>query len=391
MNLPSIKFLITNGGLAQQLSTADKVVGLIASGVAVTGTSGAALNQPYQLFSLKDAENLGIIAGSTNDFVYQHLLQFYTEAGQGAELWLMLVAEAVTYTDMLDQNKDNAKKLLNGAGGRIRVLGALKKSAGSETAVGGLDGDVHTAIVKAQDLAAAFAAKYMPVRVMVSGNNYNGTIADLKDYGQSNYNRVCCLISNTDGTKVASVGLALGRLARTPVQRNIARVRDGAVESLNAYFTNGQKAEILQDGWDAIYNKGYIFLRSFVNKSGYFFSDDQTLTGATDDFNSLARGLVMDKAVLLAYASLINNLLDEVEISAAGTIHPAIIKSWQTELENAVNAMVTSGNLSAVRVYINENQQVLSTGVMEVELNLLPVGYAKYINVKIGFITKINN
>ena len=391
MNLPSVKFLVANGGLGQQLITADKVVGLIASGEAVVGATPVTLNKSYQLFSLKDAETLGITSSGANAFVYRHLQQFYTEAGQGAELWLMLVASTVTYTDMLDHTKDHAKHLLNDAGGRIRVLGALKKSTGSETAVTGLDGDVHTAVVKAQQLAQAFADKYMPVRVIISGNNYSGVIADLKDYTQASFDRVSCLIANTDGGKVADVALALGRLARTPVQRNIARVRDGAVESLAAYLTNGQKIESQQDGWDAIYNKGYIFLRSFVNKSGYFFTDDQTLTSATDDFNSLARGLVMDKAIILGYASLVENLLDEVEVSPDGKIHPVIIKSWQSNLENAIEVMVAAGNLSGAQVYINENQNVISTGTMEVELRLQPVGYAKYINVKVGFTTQINN
>jgi len=391
MNLPSIKFDIQNGGLGQQPTTSDKVVGIIATGVTVAGTGNVAINTSYQLFSLKDAEDIGITDGGANDFVYQHLKQFYTEAGQGAELWLMLVASTVTYTDMLDATKDNAKQLLNDASGRIRVLGALKNSAGNEVAVEGLDGDVHTAVVKAQDLADVFADKFMPVRVIISGNSYSGTVADLKDYTTAEFNRVSCLIANTDGSKVASIGLVLGRLAHTPVQRNLGRVADGAIEPLTAYFTNGAKTESQQDAWDAIYNKGYIFLRSFVSKSGYYFTDDQTLTGATDDFNSLARGLVMDKAIILAYASLVNNLLDEVEVSADGTIHPAIIKSWQAQVENALTVMKSAGNLSGVQVYIDAAQPVLSTGIMEVEIKLLPVGYAKYINVKIGFTTTINN
>ncbi|WP_025143057.1 DUF2586 family protein [Pedobacter jeongneungensis] len=391
MNLPSVKFNIQNGGLLQQPATSDKVIGLIATGVAVTGTPGLTLDTSYQLFSLSDAENIGIVAGGTNDFIYKQLEQFYTEAGQGAELWLMLVSAATTYTEMLDVTKAHAKKLLADAGGAIRVLGAVKKSTGSEVAVEGLDGDVHTAVVKAQALADYYAEKYMPVRVIISGNNYSGTIADLKDYTTTAFNRVACLLANTDASKVASVGLALGRLAKTPVQRNLGRVADGAVENLTAYFTNGEKVESQQDAWDAVYNKGYIFLRSFVSKSGYYFSDDLTLTSETDDFNSLARGLVLDKAIILAYASLVNNLLDEVEVAASGAIHPAVVKSWQSQVENALNTMVAAGNLSNVEVYIDENQNILSTGIMQVVIKLQPVGYAKQITVNIGFTTTINN
>ena len=108
------------------------------------------------------------------------------------------------------------------------------------------------------------------------------------------FNRVSILLSNTDGEPEASIGLALGRLASTPVQRNIGRVADGAVESLNAYFTDGQTVGSKINSWESIHGKGYIFLRNFVGKAGFFFSDDPTLTSANDDFKTLANGFVMD-------------------------------------------------------------------------------------------------
>lgn len=389
MNLPRILFNIQNGGLAQQLVTSDKVVGVVLTGVSVVDK--AQLNTVYQVFSLAEVEALGILKVGDNAFAYSFFEQFYNEAGQGAELWFILVSNATTYTAMLDKANAYATKLLDDAGGRVRVLGALKLPPVEITTTDGLDGDVHTAVIKAQELADAYALNFMPVRVLISGNNFTGTASSLKDYKTSNYNRVAILLANNDASKVASIGLALGRLARTPVQRNIGRVADGPVEDLEAHFTNGNKIETLQSAWNAIHNKGYIFLRSFVNKSGYYFTDDVTLTADTDDFNSLARGLVMDKAVIIAYATLVENLLDEVDITADGKIHPAIVKSWQSQVENALSAMTDAGNLSNQVCYIDENQNILSTGIMQVTIKLQPVGYAKQIEVNIGFTTAINN
>ena len=197
-------------------------------------------------------------------------------------------------------------------------------------------------------------------------------------------------MSNTDAEPEASIGLALGRLASTPVQRNIGRVADGAVESLNAYFTDGETVGSKIDSWEAIHNKGYIFLRNFVGKAGFFFSDDPTLTSANDDFKTLANGFVMDKAVLISYATLIEKLNDEVPISASGSIQPAIVKSWQNDVENAVNTLMTSqGEISNFKAVIDENQDVISTGELVVQLQVQPMGYAKTINVNIGFTTQI--
>lgn len=227
---------------------------------------------------------------------------------------------------------------------------------------------------------------------MISANNFNGNVQDLKDYSSTKFNRVSLLLANTDGEKEACIGLVLGRLASTPVQRNIGRVKDGAVELSQAYFTNGEKVESLSSAWDSIADKHYIFMRNFAGKSGFFFTDDPTLTTETDDFKSLTNGFVMDKAVIIAYNVLVENLGDEIAINSNGTIHPAIIKSWQNAIETNINGQMTQrGELSGFKAYIDENQEVIKTGMMNVSLQLQPVGYAKYITVNIGFTTEINN
>ena len=100
----------------------------------------------------------------------------------------------------------------------------------------------------------------------------------------------------------------------------------------------------------------------------------------------------MDKAVIIAYNVLVENLGDEIAINSNGTIHPAIIKSWQNTIETNINGQMTQrGELSGFKAYIDENQEVIKTGMMNVSLQLQPVGYAKYITVNIGFTTEINN
>jgi uncharacterized protein YeeX (DUF496 family) len=89
---------------------------------------------------------------------------------------------------------------------------------------------------------------------------------------------------------------------------------------------------------------------------------------------------------------LINNLSDEIPVTESGTIHPAIIKSWQNEVENAVNNLMTAnGELSGFKANIDPNQNVLGTNKLEVKLSPQPVGYAKEIDVYIGFTTQITN
>jgi hypothetical protein len=374
MSLPNIKFNISKNGLGLLQADIQKIPGVVLTGVTVAGVNKVTVGNSYQIFSLEEAENLGIEETGTNAFAHKHIKAFYGEAKKGAELWFMLVTQATTMEAMADVSNVFAKKLLSDSQGKIRILGFVKKAGTTETIVDGLDEDVKLAVIKAQALCEDFSSRYYNIRSIISGNKFSGIVANLKDYTTTDFNKVAILLANTDGSSEASVGLALGRMASIPTQRKIS----------------GAKVETLDTAWDAIDNKAYIFLRSFANRSGYFFTGDKTLTSATDDFNSLARGLVMDEAVLIAYDTLVEELSDEVPVTSSGTIQPAIIKGWQNAIERQLKGlMVDAGKLSGVKAFIDENQNILVTNNLNIELQLLPVGYADFITVNIGFTTNL--
>ncbi len=390
--IPKVTVEIGNGNLNRTDQTDDGIVGLVITGSSVTGTSNVVAGEAYQIFSLSEAEDLGIKEDSTNDFAWKQLRDFYSIAKTGAELWFMLTTATVTMEQMVDQSKQYAAKLLSAAKGRVRTLSASKKSSGTVTTLEGLDGDVHKAVPKAQQLADSFALRNQPLRIILDGKDFTGTISDLKNYKEDSKNRVAILIGNNDGSKNASVGLFLGRKASIPVQRNPGRVKSGAITDIKAYFTDGSPVENLEPSWDAIHNKAYIFFRSYVGRAGYFFNDAPTLTSDSDDYSDLPRGWVMDKVHLLAYQTFIDEILEEIPIAANGLVHPALIKSWESKIEGVLNTvMVANGEISAVDAYIDSNQPILSTGELRVSIKIIPIGYAKYIPIDLGFTTSLNN
>ncbi|WP_281683429.1 DUF2586 family protein [Zunongwangia profunda] len=380
--IPKIIFDIAENGLSLSGDGVQKVPGIILTGV---GTDDAAIGTSHQVFSMDGVADLGITQ-ENNPFAFKHLNEFYSEAGTGAELWFMMVSDATTYEQMVEE----LRKLISDAGGRIRILGMLKKHQGTESITEGIDQDVKAGVIGVQSLAEEFAKLYMPFRVVISGNAWSGQIADLFDYRTAEYDRVNMLIANNDGSPEASIGLAMGRLARIPVQRSIARVKDGSAIDLQAYFTDGSKIEDFTDSWDAIDALGYTFFRTFTGRSGYYFTDDKTLCKSDSDFSSLARGLVMDEAVLVANNSLTEELSDEIPVDGNGNIHPAIIKSWQSNVENdLINLMVNALKLNGAEAFIDTNQDILTTDTLAITLRLQPVGYAKQIEVKIGYTTNL--
>jgi hypothetical protein len=383
MGLPKVAITLGNGNLGASVATDDGVAGLVLTGVA---TASLPLGTPKLIFSLNDAQGFGILATGSNASAHRHIREFYDMAGEGAELYIMTVADTVTLTQMADlTNANGALKLLDAAQGRIRLLGLTRTPASSYIPglLDGLDKDSLDAITKAQQLALSYGTQYKPVRVLIEGRKLDTTnLAVLKDLRTYTANHAGIVIGSTINDGSASVGLVLGRAASIPVQRNIGRVKDGALPILAAYV-NTAKAEDLTSG-DLLHDKGYIFLRTFVGRSGYYLNDDPMCAPVTDDYSQLALGRVIDKATIVAYQTYVEELNDEITIDANGKISVPVIKYLQNKIESAVNlAMVDE--ISSFSAYIDANQNVLSTGKLTVKAAIVPMGYTKTIEVLLGF------
>jgi hypothetical protein len=388
--LPKIQINVNNDGLGQVAAIADGTAGLVLTGASVNGkiTEG----ESVQLFNLDNAIANGITKTGLNAYAYKHIKQFYDEAGKGAELWVMVVPAGILMSTMADKTEPYAKKLLDDAKGSIRLLGLSRKSVDGITIANGVDEDVDLAITNAQSLIETYTVNYKEASVIIDVNDFNGTVGDLKNYREDDKEFVTPLLANSDGSKNSAVGLFLGRLAKIPVMRNPARVKSGSLPVLNAYLTNGKPIETLESAWDAIHDKGYAFMRSFVGRAGYFFTHAPTCTLGSNDLNSIPRVRAIYKARRVAYIAFTNEILDEIPLEANGKIAPAFVKSWQGLIDNAITEqMVVKGEISGVRTIIDPSQNVLATNEVIITLKVLPVGYAEYITVNLGFVINLNN
>jgi len=384
MTLPKITITLGNGNLGNTNQTSDGVAGMVLSGASVSGK--VQVDTPYLLTKLKDAEDLGILSAGVNAHAHRQIADFYEITGDGAQLYILLSTATIDAL-VLKTNADYAVKLLNYAQGKIRLLGASVVKPVTPTIVDGLYEKVHDAVSNAQALAEEFTENYKPLRVIMDGIAYDGTPASLKDYKTDSANRVAILLSGEVTGGNADVGKLLGIYASLPVQRKASRVANGKVEGMtSAYFTSDADVDSKASDWDAIDAKGYIFHKTHVGRSGYYISSDVTATIGSDDYNTIPRGRVIDKALTIGYDVLLDRLSDEVEINADGTISPAVVKGWEQDIEDALNLQMTANKeVSSVQVVIDPAQNVISTNKVEVSIRLQPVGYSDFIDVNLGY------
>lgn len=395
--LPRVKITFANGALGQVEAMADGCLGFIALGAKeVAGDDNFKLNKAYMIKRLSELKTLGVTP-TENANLYRNVKDFYAEAGDGAELWIMGFAESSTFIDVLDKDSDkSAKALLQASNGKIRGLVAFKTPAAGNTATTekGLDKDVADALVKAQGLGEwATDELRAPIFTLIEGHAFSGKATELNDLTQMAHNRVGVVIGDTAASsKNACMGIVAGRIASSPVQRKISRVKDGALTPATVYI--GENPAELADV-ETIHEKGYITFTTFVGKSGYFIADDNLATSVEDDYRSLSNRRVIDKAYRIAYNALLDSLNDEVPISSDGNLSPAWCTALKSDVEHAViSNMTANGNLgndpgdpddSGVTCSIDYKQQILSNSTLSVELRIKPNGYAKYINVELGF------
>lgn len=393
MQLPRVKIQFLNGQLGTVGESPDGLMALICGASVVNGK--LELNTVYPVTSMDDLAALGVTEAN-NATLYKQVKEFYDEAESGTKLILYPVSantKATLLCDYTNMAEGFARDLITRQNGALRGIGVAGINTGSTSVSNdGLDSDVFTALPKAQQLAEwATSELYAPLFFALEGRGYDET-KELKDLTGEEYNRVCVVIGDTaKDSKDACVGTLLGRIASIPVQRNIGRVKDGSLYPLEMYVGT-KKIEESGSTISAIFEKGYIVPRKHVGRSGYYFSDDQMACDPTDDYAHLTNRRVIDKAYRIAYDTMLEELLDELELNEDGTMQHAVVKSWQQTLENAINRKMTAnGELSATdgegcKVYINEKQNVVSTSRIELNLKVRPHGYARYIDVNLGFL-----
>jgi hypothetical protein len=395
MGKPKVSIGFENGNLGVVATSPDGICSIIASAVA-NGTF--ALNTVYTVFSLKEAETLGIIGGISNYELHKTIKEFYAEAGDGTELWIYGVAKTRT----LDELVADSATLLMASNRRIRVV--LCKYAPSVAEVpseNGLREGFPATLAAAQAIADDFTEnKIHPVVFVIEGYNYTGVPADLIGFSATTYNRVAVLIGDTEtrtgttASKGAAVGVLGGRIAKNQVHVNVGRVKDGALKPLEFFVLD---TPIEQVNIDALYDKGFITLTTHVGKSGYYFVDDHLACTVEDDYHFLTRRRVIDKAFVLANQTLTNFVLDTVPLTNEGKIQAAYAKALEAEVERKIaQEMSAKGELSVDETVANDTgaecvidvtNNIAQDSTIKGRIRVRPHGYGRFLEFTIGFNT----
>lgn len=382
------------GQLNRTTPTEDAVVCMVMSGVAVAGK--IALGEHKQIFSTDALADLGITAAN-NALAYQDVKDFYANAGNGAELNIMLVSDATSITDICDNSLLLGKKLLEAVDGRgvIFIVNVKKPVGYVPTITAGLDNDVNTAVTKLQQMAVAYSAENNPFVGVLPALGFNSAgIASLplRTTYTNDYVALNAHCNKADG--VVSMGLLAGWLAKCQVHQNIARVRFGKMSD-TSFMPDGTPAKTLKNQWETLLNKGLIVAIKRGSKSGFFYNDDPCLTTIASDYSSISWNRTINKAHRISHNVLLEKLNDDVDVDeTTGKIEGSLISDWESDVENAIREQMAiagankKAEISGVKCTIDPNSDIVNDKI-EATINIVRKGQAKTINVRIGYVVSI--
>jgi hypothetical protein len=189
---------------------------------------------------------------------------------------------------------------------------------------------------------------------------------------------------------------AAARQVLIPPQRLVSRVRDGSLaQIIQNPLTDPTDGFIYHDervnpGLDYIFaGTGGRFMAACTrvpSLPGYYITDPLLSSPLGSDFNLMPRGLVMDVACDIVHQVGQEQVDDNVRVTPQGTINVNDAITLQNEFLAAINANMTAQlMISSATVLVDQTNNILATGVLNVSVTITGVGYILSEQVQIAY------
>lgn len=400
----NVKVVKSKGQLGRRTPTTDMVSALVMNGVA---TADLDLGAVYEIRSVEDIVALGIDEDydDTNSVLCYHHISRVFLRNPSTILFIMLVGQAVTLTEMVDKDNNHLALLLRDRNGEV-VQWAVARNpvvGYTPTLVTGLDGDVITAIDKAQELIDFEETQFRYSDGFIEGRSFNGTATSALDLRTLSAEGVSVVIGadlDISGLKAiyngyAAIGDVLGLTALSDVSQNIGELSEdfnltdkGELAFIKAGLSSNNILSYHSDAsLDTLHDKGYIFGDTTSGEAGYWLNDSSTCIAISSDYAYKENNRTIKKAIKLGRKKLVPRLKRRIPVDpVTGFIARTEAKDIETDLKSAVSIMEDDGDISGgIDAYVNPEQNILSTSKFEVELTFVPVSIGRQITLKIGF------
>jgi len=392
----TVTFNRQGGGLAKRLPGEDHISGLI-----VYGQTNIAKTL------LTEVEGLATIGVTTvtHPVVHYHVSEYF-RVNPGSKLYL-------TASLLNDGEFVAIKQLQQFAEAKIRQIGIVDLLT--------VFADLTETSDTIKDVLDELAGLNMPVELIYSMHQISSAnllaLPDLHTFGNDRFSVVIGQDGGGRGNYVSGVltknigivGATLGAISKAKVHESIAWVeRQNLVttaypKALTGGTTLARELDVpaFVDGTllsdftpgqiQSINNKGYLFMIKHIGYTGTFFNDSFTATALDSDFATIETNRAMDKAQRGVYVKLLPKVSGPIYVDpTTGNLTQDVIASLEAIASIPLEQMKRDGEISGLKIYINPDQEVLTTSKLDVTIKIVPVGVLREIAVNLGFTLQLS-
>ena len=407
--MKGLQIIKKGGGISRTSVSQDGISGLLMQYVPINayqkGKQGGKVKTEeevvvYRLSSVEDAKNYGFTPEYDIEheiFVYRHIAEFFRMNPNG-DLFIGLLPMNLSYTAVVA----NALSFLKKAEGKIRQLGIIYNG----TVPFNFNSEIKNVVAKAQTIYDQAYAEAMPCHILLEGRNFQYEAGvqnspNLRSFNAPNVSVTIvqdldfALENNWNSLQAeknyhyADVGTVLGTISRAAVHQSIGWVKEFNIYggSLTvAALSTIPISEIAQGDLKTLDEKGYILCKLYSGLDGIRLNGGPTCTTENDDLSYLEYARTMDKAVRGIYTNCLPFVESNLYISPqTQMIDPTNLKMIEIEASKAFERMVAEREISYYNIFIDPKQDILGTGILDLEFAIVPTGVARMVRATVGF------
>jgi hypothetical protein len=388
--LPKVTVTV-KGGITRPSLNKDGVSGMVFYNNNIADlTTFSASNRIVKFVDLLSVEATGITSTSTNFAEEWYQAKEFFRLG-GTELYIGVFAVPVSTYDFAE-----VTLMKNFSNGEIKIYGVYNPEQALNVAE----------IAKLQALMVTLESEKKPaycVYCAETGTIQLSGLADLRNLASD-----CPNVSVVAGRDISlidkyiNLGAFVGALSGAGVEENVLNTgvynyTDGInMVNVGLVLNNGTSSNVSYDikditaaNQDTINDKGYVFWRYLPNLAGTYLSNDNNSAKITNTFNSAHIVRVKNKVIRDLDTVLSGFLGSKVIFTSTGTIDSISIIVFEKACKQVLDRLISDNEISAYDIYIDPSQNTLSTKTVTVQVSIVPVESADYINIDVSFVASL--
>ncbi len=405
----AIVFNIQQGGLGRRLPGRDYVSGLICAILDANLPSGFTTSARSKKFSsIDEVMAAGIIPTGPGNvkILFYHLSEYFriygTKTGSIGEIWVYLFSSATGLASA------DVELLQTAADGEIRQFAVYPGVAFAASL-----------LTTTQAAITALIEKKQPA-ILIMGGDFSGiSLGSLPDIRALNSEFQSVDISQdgsgagaalavSEGKSVNGLGTLLGTIAVSKVSDNIGWVRQfniaGPTEYQQPAISAGAIAGTLFDALNStqiaeLVSKGFIWPRKRQGITGSYYNDSPQAVSANSDFAYIENSRTIQKAIREINTTLVPFINAPLQVNATtGHLSEVTILELESAVFGALEVLARnfeisvnedSGRLPNNSVFIDPDQNVLTTSQVVITVRIVPIGVQRETIINIGFTPQI--